>query len=91
MKYVLVLFFALFAVSCAHHHDKVEHHHHAYEKSCAYGVMTGSMKEKGKEDYQFDHGGKTYYFSSQEKMDKFKAHLNENIVEADRNWSNRRR
>jgi len=91
MKYFVIVFIALFTFSCAHHHERTEHHHHAYEKSCAYSVMSGDYKQKGKDEYQLEHGGKTYFFSTKDRMDKFKAHLNENIAEADRNWVNRRR
>lgn len=87
--------------SCSHHHKGNDHHHHdkkascskceemskdMYNKNCAHSVLEGDTHVPGKDEFQFDHGGRTYYFSSQEKMEKFKANLEENVKSANRKW-----
>jgi YHS domain-containing protein len=91
--------------SCAHHHEGSEHHHHQgkdnytkapadtkveYDKHCATSVMNGDKHVVGKEEFQLEHGGRFYYFSSQEKMDKFKQNLAKNISKADKTWESKR-
>jgi YHS domain-containing protein len=90
--------------SCAHHHKGAEHHHHSgkanytkapadlnvkYDKECAESIKEGDKHVAGKEEFQLQHGGHFYYFSSQEKMDLFKKDLDKNIGVADKNWKNR--
>lgn len=62
-----------------------------YEKHCAHSVMLGDTHTAGKDEYLLEHGGKSYYFSSAEKMDMFKADIAENSRKADRSWESGRR
>lgn len=80
-----------------HHHDKkdlcskCEEHNHKndmYKKNCAHSVLEGSTHVPGKEEYKLKHGGRTYYFSSKEKMDSFEANLEENVKKANERWEN---
>ncbi len=87
MKYVIVLMFSTFLMSCSHHHKKPEHHHHAYDKQCAYSVAHGDFKTKGSNEYKMKHGGNTYYFSTSQKREQFKKDLEQNIQSADKEWS----
>ncbi len=104
MRFLLPLML-LTLFSCAHHHEGSDHHHHEgkanytkspkdmkvmYDKKCACSVMEGDKHVAGKEEFQLEHGGRFYYFSSKEKMDKFKENLTENIEKADKNWDSRR-
>ena len=91
MRFFLAVIFSLLLASCAHHHKKPEHHHHAFKKQCAQSVALGDFKTMGHEDFKLEHGGKVYFFSSEVKMKKFKKHLDENIQNAERNWSRRDR
>lgn len=93
----------LFLSSCAHHHkDAGGHHHHkckmkscsmksmngeAFSKHCAMSVSMGDMHIEGKKDYKFEHGGETYYFSSKDKMFKFKKNIEKNLTRARDNWA----
>lgn len=88
MKYLIAVLLTMFLASCAHH-NKTEHHHHKYEKLCAYSVAHGDLKTKGKVEYKFEHGGKTYYFSTSEKLNDFKNDLETNIKKANQNWVDR--
>ncbi len=90
MKYLIAVLLTMFLASCAHH-NKTEHHHHKYEKQCAYSVAHGDLKTKGKVEYKFEHGGKTYYFSTSEKLNDFKKDLETNIKRANQNWADRGR
>ena len=90
MKFITALIFTLLLSSCAHHHKKPEHHHHAYEKQCAYSVLHGEMSVKGLSEYKVEHGQKTYYFSSKDKMVEFKKNLKTNVATADKNWKSRK-
>lgn len=101
MKYLLsVMLLAL--VSCAHHHEGSGHHHHQgkanytkspkdakvkYDNHCASSVMEGDKHTVGKEEFQLEHGGQFYYFSTEEKMNEFKKNLTENAHKADKNWA----
>lgn len=87
MKYIVTILLTVFLASCAHHHQTPEHHHHAYDKQCAYSVAHGDLKTEGNIEYQVEHGGKTYYFSSKEKMNQFKKNIESNIKSANKNWS----
>ena len=89
MKYLIAVLLTMFLASCAHHHNKTDHHHHKYEKQCAYSVAHGDLKTKGKVEYKFEHGGKTYYFSTSEKLNDFKKDLETNIKRANQNWADR--
>lgn len=102
MKIIYLLFLFL-AFSCSHHHKKPPHHHHddkaackkcskdakeAFEKKCAHAVMEGDTHVEGKEEFTLTHGGRKYYFSSKERMEKFKTHLDEHVKKANNNWQN---
>lgn len=89
MKFILSLFFLFLIVSCAHHHSSSKHHHHAYDKRCAYSVSKGEFEKHGSEEINLEHGGRTYYFSSEEKKKAFVQSLDENIFKANRNWEER--
>lgn len=102
-KLVTVLFLMVVTASCAHHHDKTGHHHHKdkkcdetckmhnskemFEKHCALSVSEGDAHVHGSEEFKLKHGGKTYFFSSKEKMAQFEANLEENIKQANANWA----
>ncbi len=90
MKFITALLFTLLLSSCAHHHKSPEHHHHAYDKKCAYSVAHGDMDVKGSNEFKVDHGGKSYYFSSKDKMKKFMNKMETNVSIADRNWKDRK-
>lgn len=93
MKLILCLSLMLVA-SCSHHHKSKEHHHHEKEaanegmfgKKCAQAVAQGNAHVEGKEEYQLQHGGKTYYFSSEEMKNKFAKDLENNVQKAEKNW-----
>lgn len=104
MKYLSILMLFTF-FSCAHHHEGKDHHHHQgksnytkspkdlkvkYDHECAGSVMEGDKHVAGKEEFELEHGGRFYYFSSEEKMEKFKENLTENIQKADKQWDSRR-
>lgn len=82
----------LSAVACSHHHKSAKHHHHEkesahqFEKKCAQAVAEGKTHVEGRDDFRLDHGGKSYYFSSQEMKDKFQKDLDSNISRANQNW-----
>jgi YHS domain-containing protein len=89
----LILVFALFTfVSCAHHHDCKESCEldqkdgHMFGKKCAYSLAEGDGHVKGKEDFKLKHASETYYFSSKEKLEKFKLNLKQNLKSAKSNW-----
>lgn len=90
MKFITMLLLTILLTSCAHHHKEPDHHHHAYDKQCAYSVAHGDVDVKGSDEFKMDHGGKTYFFSTEEKMKDFKSKLNENINIADKHWSSKR-
>jgi YHS domain-containing protein len=102
MKKILTILASTFLLgSCAHHHKDVEHHHHKscdvnckvfhakgemFEKHCAQSISEGDLHVKGTEDFKLNHSGQVYYFSSEQKLDKFKKHLELNAVNAQKNW-----
>ena len=103
MKYLLLLSLINF-VACSHHHKGEDHHHHdgkanytkspkdvkaAYDHQCADSVKEGDKHVAGKEEFQLEHRGRFYYFSSEEKMENFKKNLEANIKQADTNWGYR--
>ena len=103
-KFVSIVIVLIGLTGCAHHHDKAAHHHHKkdectknckvhsqveqFDKTCALSLSEGDLHVHGKEEYKLEHGGKAYYFSSNENMKKFKNHLEENIKKANQNWKN---
>lgn len=103
MKILLVtLLGAFFLSSCAHHHKEMEHYHHKscsknckmhhekgemFDKHCAMSVSEGDIHINGVDDYKLKHGGEIYYFSSEEKLNKFKNNLDKNVKKAQKNWS----
>jgi YHS domain-containing protein len=89
MKLILAIFLTMFVVSCAHHHKSPKHHHHAYDKNCAYSVSHGDLKTEGSSEYKIEHGGKTYYFSTKENLNKFKKDIEASIKRANQNWLDR--
>tara|TARA_Y100000034_G_C6844563_1_gene382447 strand:- start:97 stop:378 length:282 start_codon:yes stop_codon:yes gene_type:complete len=89
MKYIVAVIFSIFLASCAHHHKTPEHHHHAYDKHCAYSVAHGDLKTEGNSEYKIEHGGKTYFFSSKEKLEDFKKNIDSNVQKANKNWLER--
>ncbi len=100
MKVLFIsLIFSLFFSSCAHHHNKVGHHHHdckencqvdhkneMFNKYCALSIAEGDTHVKGSDDYKLVHAGQTYYFSSQEKLQRFKNNLDSNAKTAQEKW-----
>lgn len=86
MKLLLLLMLVLNLVACSHHHNETEHHHHQFNKKCAYEVSQNHFDVEGKEEFKIEHEGETYYFSSAEKMQKFKADIDENIKRSKQNW-----
>lgn len=102
--FLVSLLSTIFLVSCASYekHPTASEHHHAcsmdncqmkhkcemYAKKCAYSVSRGDFDVKGKEEYRLTHRGHNYFFSSKEKMEKFKKDIDKNIDSANRNWSN---
>tara|TARA_B100001971_G_scaffold84647_1_gene78056 strand:+ start:172387 stop:172704 length:318 start_codon:yes stop_codon:yes gene_type:complete len=105
MKIILIsLLAAFFMTSCAHHHKDVAHHHHncdknckkhhekdMFDKHCAQSVSEGDFHAMGKDDYKLEHGGQTYYFSSKEKLGKFKKDIEANAKAARTRWQSRMR
>lgn len=89
MKIIIGIIFTLFLASCAHHHKTPEHHHHAYEKHCAYSIAHGDLETMGNNEFKLAHGGKTYYFSSKEKLNEFKENIEKNIKNANKSWLGR--
>ena len=103
---ILLPIMLLALISCTHHHEDTDHHHHhkgksniiksskddlaMYDKTCASSVLNGDKHVEGKEEFQLEHGGRFYYFSSKEKMDKFNLNLEENITDANKQWNNNR-
>lgn len=89
---ILMAVLMLSTYACSHHHKSAKHHHHAkesahqYEKMCAQSLADGKTHVEGKDDFRLDHGGKTYYFSSQEMKDEFQKDLDSNISRANQNW-----
>jgi YHS domain-containing protein len=93
---------AFLFTSCAHHHGESAHHHHKggkncelnkndmemFKKHCAQSVSEGDSHVNGSVDYTLNHAGELYYFSTQEKMDKFKLGLEQNIQSARAKWDN---
>ncbi len=89
----LAVFIALGFSSCAHHDNKVDHHHHedttkkiSYEGKCAYSIEHGQYNVVGNPEFNVEHDGATYYFSSIEKMNDFKKDIAKHIQAANRNW-----
>lgn len=104
MKVLLSIMLLMF-ISCTHHHQDTNHHHHKgksnltksskddlvmYDKTCASSILNGDTHIEGKEEFQLEHGGRFYYFSSKEKMDNFKLNLDNNISDTDKRWNNNR-
>ena len=85
-----------------HHKKGAHHHHDCAEKcgvkekstgaedtfkhKCASSVLEGDIHVDGKEEYNLKHGGRIYYFSTQEKKDSFTKNLEQNILKADKVW-----
>ncbi len=86
MKLLALLIMIVSFANCAHHHNKNEHHHHQFNKKCAYSVSQDHLDVEGKEEFKLEHGKETYYFSSEENMQKFKKDINTNIERSKRNW-----
>lgn len=89
MKYFILFCMVLTLGACAHHHNKEEHHHHAFNKLCAYEVSQDHFETQGNEKYQVTHEGETYYFSTEEKMNEFKADIKANSAKAKTNFNRR--
>lgn len=103
MKLFLCGLMLVIAFGCSHHHKNKDHHHHdkkaacnecnskstdQYEKNCAHSVLEGKPHKVENDNFKLVHGGRTYYFASQEKLDKFKQNLKENVLKADKQWEN---
>jgi YHS domain-containing protein len=102
MKLFLISVLSTFLLSsCAHHHKDVKHHHHKscdanckvqhekgemFKKHCAQSVAEGDLHVQGSDEYKISHGNEIYYFSTEEKLNKFKKHLSKNAKSARRNW-----
>ena len=102
MKLLLSITLSMFFLaSCAHHHNESSHHHHKkcnencklhkqksgmFDKHCAQSISEGDLHVKGTDDYKLEHGAQTYYFSSKEKMIKFKKNIDANANKARKNW-----
>ena len=54
--------------------------------NCAHSVLEGKPHTVENDKFKIEHGGRTYYFASQEKMDKFKENFDENVKRADKRW-----
>jgi len=59
--------------SCAHHDNAVSHHHHeeapkkaSYEGKCAYSVENKNFDVQGNPEFNIEHDGILYYFSSEQ-------------------------
>lgn len=91
LKLIILTLTVLTFVSCSHHHNKEEHHHHAFNKLCAYEVSLNHFDVAGNENYKIEHEGETYFFSSEEKMNKFKKDLQSNVRSARDNYTSRER
>lgn len=103
MTVLLLSVMSIFLMSsCAHHHKELAHHDHnqhgkkskveqktgdMFDKNCAYSVSEGDVHVKGRADFTLEHGGETYYFSTMDKLMKFKMNLNKSISSAQRNWA----
>jgi len=79
--------------SCAHHDNAVSHHHHeeapkkaSYEGKCAYSVENKNFDVQGNPEFNIEHDGILYYFSSEQNMNEFKKDLNKHIAAANRSW-----
>tara|TARA_Y100000780_G_C13695371_1_gene421376 strand:- start:9158 stop:9529 length:372 start_codon:yes stop_codon:yes gene_type:complete len=57
-----------------------------YEGQCAYSVAHGDVHVKGSKEHKLVHDGHVYFFSSEEKMNKFKKDIEENAQKANENW-----
>ena len=57
-----------------------------YDKKCAYLVSHGDTHVEGKDEYQLEHKGHTYFFSSKKRMEEFKDNIDENVRRANLNW-----
>jgi len=102
MKFLITTLVSTFFIySCAHHHKDIEHHHHKnceqscklyhekgemFEKHCAQSVSEGDLHIKGSSDFKLKHSGQIYFFSSKDKLEKFKKHIESNSYKAQRNW-----
>ena len=105
-KFISVMILAIGLTGCAHHHKKTAHHHHKkekcgenckmrkqeaqFDKHCALSVSERDPHVHGKDEFRLKHGGKVYFFSSEENLNKFQENLEENISKANKNWSNYR-
>lgn len=102
MKFLLATVLGVFFLSsCAHHHKDVEHHHHKscnenckthhekgemFDRHCAQSISEGDLHVKGKDDYKIKHGGQVYYFSTKDKLQKFKKNIEASSKRARKNW-----
>ena len=102
MKLLLTTILGVFFLSsCAHHHKGSAHHHHdncnkncsmehnskaMFKEHCAQSVSEGDLHVQGKKEFSLSHSGDTYYFSTEEKMKKFEAHIEKHIKSARKNW-----
>lgn len=57
-----------------------------FEGQCAYSLAHGDFHIKGKKEHKLVHDGHVYFFSSAEKMNKFKNDIDENARKANKNW-----
>ena len=103
MKNLIMAIVTVFVfTSCAHQHQKSEHHHHEcdkdckvhqenvmFEKHCAQSVLEGDTHVDGNDDFSLEHGGHIYYFSNDEKLEKFQLNIEANAKAAQSNWTNR--
>ncbi len=98
---VLLIVGIILGVSCAHHHKEGAHHHHKackesckvnhakvdmFSRYCAQSILEGKLHVKGEEELSLKHGGQIYYFSTEEKRDKFKENLELNAINATKIW-----
>ena len=77
--------------SCSNHNscdDNCQHHEGMYDMNCAYSMSQGN-EIKGNKSHHWNHKGKSYYFSSEENMKKFKKDVDENVERANKNWNRR--
>jgi len=51
--------------------------------------MSQGNEIKGNKSHHWNHKGKSYYFSSEENMKKFKKDVDENVERANKNWNRR--
>jgi YHS domain-containing protein len=58
-----------------------------FDGRCAMAVANGKLNIPGDKRYMLQHGGKTYYFASEDAKERFEQNLDANIDRAQDNWA----